>query len=615
MASALTGASIEPKTGNCVMVRDRSVPSHRAGHIRTNRDHGRPGRTARRPRTACRSRAAANCSATRRIGLTDEDVDDIRRHAHAMAHTLVEVFLQQQRQRAEIEPMPTPTIALKTPADGTTLRSMVGAVIYVRVSTKEQTENLSLPTQLRACEEYCRRKGYDVLERFKEEGESAKTTDRTELQKLLTFCRTNKGRVHFVVVFNLTRFARDKYDHFALRSLLQSLGISLRSATEPIDDTSTGKLMEGVLAAFAQFDNDCRSDRTRAGMKAALELGRWVFLAPIGYLNAPRAMGKSLMPDPERAPLVRRAFEEYATGRFTKQQMLEQATAGGLTNRRGQPLTSQAIGMLLRNQLYAGIVDVPEYGVRGKRGDFEPLISERPVLPRAGGAVRPRCRARPRSSGAIPDFPLRDFVRCAACGRGLTGSWSKGRSEYYAYYHCRPGCRGVNVTKAKLEALFTDELARLQPSPGYMRLLKESVLQIWKARKAAVRADLADAERRAKAIQAEARPPGRGVPVRALDRHRRLRPPRREAARGAHAAAHRPSCLRARRTRRGGHPGVRRTRPAARRRPLGAGVTRPAPAVPTAVLSGRNRVRRKRLCWNRRNRTGLQLLAAGGGCE
>jgi hypothetical protein len=85
-------------------------------------------------------------------------------------------------------------------------------------------------------------------------------------------------------------------------------------------------------------------------MKAALELGRWVFLAPIGYLNAPRAMGKSLMPDPERAPLVRRAFEEYATGRFTKQQLLKQSRAWGLTNRRGCPLTSQAIGVLLRNQ-------------------------------------------------------------------------------------------------------------------------------------------------------------------------------------------------------------------------------------------------------------------------
>ena len=222
--------------------------------------------------------------------MTDQDIEDIRRHAETMACIVVEIYQGRAafpgRNRAS-------QTQLARAANGSTLPTMVGAVIYVRVSTKEQTENLSLPTQLRACEEYCRRQGYEILERFHEEGESAKTTDRSQLQKLLTFCRLNKGRVHFVVVFNLTRFARDKYDHFALRSHLQSLGISLRSATEPIDDTS--KLIEGVLAAFAQFDNDCRSDRTRAGMKAALELGRWTFLAPIGYLNAPRTMGKSLL--------------------------------------------------------------------------------------------------------------------------------------------------------------------------------------------------------------------------------------------------------------------------------------------------------------------------------
>ena len=67
-------------------------------------------------------------------------------------------------------------------ANGSTLPTMVGAVIYVRVSTKEQTENLSLPTQLRACEEYCGRQGYQILERFHEEGESAKSTDRSQLE-------------------------------------------------------------------------------------------------------------------------------------------------------------------------------------------------------------------------------------------------------------------------------------------------------------------------------------------------------------------------------------------------------------------------------------------------
>jgi hypothetical protein len=170
----------------------------------------------------------------------------------------------------------------------------------------------------------------------------------------------------------------------------------------------------------------------------------------------------------------------------------------GLTNRRGKPFTSQAIGVLLRNQLYAGIVDVPEYGVRAKRGDFEPLISE-DLFYRAQAVLCGRVPSTTPQQRAHPDFPLR--VRCESCGRGLTGSWSKGRSEYYAYYHCRPGCRAVNVTKAKLEGLFADELALLQQSPGHMWLLKESALQIWKARKAAVSEEIASAERAAKAIQ------------------------------------------------------------------------------------------------------------------
>jgi site-specific DNA recombinase len=489
--------------------------------------------------------------------------------------------------------------------------SMPGAVIYIRVSTKEQTENLSLPTQLRACEEYCCREGLAVLARFKEEGESAKTADRTELRHMLEFCRTRKGSVHFVVVFNLTRFARDKYDHFALRSHLQSLGISLRSTTEPIDDTSTGKLMEGVLAAFAQFDNDVRSERTRAGMRASLELGRWVFLAPIGYLNAARATGKSLMFHAERAPIVRRVFEEYATGRFSQQQIGEQATAWGLRNRRNAPLSSQAMGMLLRNKLYAGIIDVRDYGVHHKRGDFEALVSE-DTFYQVQAALSGRMPTTAPKQRSHPDFPLRNFIRCASCSRGLSGSWSKGRSGYYAYYHCRPGCRGVNVTKAKLETLFTEELERLQPTPGYMRLLKESVLNIWKTRRAAVRANVAQAERTAQTIQLK------------LDRLdeaflfqrsivRDVRPTRRAAARGADARADRETLHGARRTRRRGHPGVRRADPAARGGPVGAGAARSAAAVPSAVFSGGNRVRRRAVRWNRRNRSRLQLLAGDFG--
>lgn len=89
----------------------------------------------------------------------------------------------------------------------------------------------------------------------------------------------------------------------------------------------------------------------------------------------------------------------------------------------------------------------------------------------------------------------------SARGRGLTGSWSKGRSARFAYYHCRPACRAINVSKTRLEGLFVEELERLQPTPAYMRLIKESVLRAWHDQKSAVRQAASDIERRVKAIQ------------------------------------------------------------------------------------------------------------------
>jgi len=56
------------------------------------------------------------------------------------------------------------------------------AVIYCRVSTKDQVKNLSLATQQKACEDFCERNAWQVQHVFVEEGESAKTADRTELQ-------------------------------------------------------------------------------------------------------------------------------------------------------------------------------------------------------------------------------------------------------------------------------------------------------------------------------------------------------------------------------------------------------------------------------------------------
>ena len=130
-----------------------------------------------------------------------------------------------------------------------------------------------------------------------------------------------------------------------------------------------------------------------------------------------------------------------------------------------------------------------------------------------------------------------------------------------------------------LEGLFADELALLQPTTGYMRLLKESVLQIWKARKAAVREEIATAERAAKAIQDkldrldEAFLFERSIDIETYDRHaEKLREELTLARIDRHSGQVDELDVE-------GILGVRRTDSAARVRSVGAGVAQPASAV------------------------------------
>ena len=161
------------------------------------------------------------------------------------------------------------------------------------------------------------------------------------------------------MVLNLTRFARDCPGQ--VRPLCTALAPEVPRHLVAIGDRANRRHINRQV------------DEKRAGRLCAIRQRRsFGQNARRGCRKRPRAMRQSLMTDPERAPIVRRLFKHYATGTYTKQEILQKATQWGLTNRRGQPLSSQAIGMLLRNRLYVGIIDVPESGVRDQRGDFDP---------------------------------------------------------------------------------------------------------------------------------------------------------------------------------------------------------------------------------------------------
>lgn len=368
------------------------------------------------------------------------------------------------------------------------------AIIYCRVSSKEQTLNLSLPVQEEQCRAYCKLNGLEVDRVFLELGESAKTANRTELQAALTYLREQNKRsvnIHVFVVTNVDRFARDSFDHAIIRRHLAALGITLRSVSQPIDETPAGKFMEGIFAALSQFDNDIRGGRTKAGMQEAVRRGQWVWKPPLGYLPD----GKTLKLDPERAPLVRLGFERFATGLYTKAQVLEELTQRGLRTRQDRELSPQKWGEMLTNRVYISRILQRTWDIEAS-GNWPSLVDEDTFW---------RCQGLLATNGEIvpkernnPDFPLRGFATCGHCGKPLTGSWSHGKRQRYAYYHCPPKarCRKTNLPRRELDAQFLSLLERLRPRPEFLALFRTIVLDVWKSRKEDTTARRTAAERK-----------------------------------------------------------------------------------------------------------------------
>jgi site-specific DNA recombinase len=358
----------------------------------------------------------------------------------------------------------------------------MSAVLYTRVSTAEQAkQHYNLPVQEKKLREYCEQHSLNVLRLFTDRGESARTADRPQLQKMLAYCREQRGKITQIIVADLSRLARNVIDQGTTIATLKQLGISLVSVDEPItDDTAAGKLAQNMLGAMNQFFSDSLSERIRFRMKAGLDAGRFLHYAPVGYLN----VNKDLAVDPERGPLVRHAFELLASGNYTTTDgVLSVVTALGLTTRRGKALTKQSWGRLLQNPIYAGWIVSAGTRVRGKH---EPLISQE-LFDRVQECINGKSRPHKKLN---EDFPLRGIVRCAACGKNLTAGWAKGRKERYARYWCwQKGCGAVGVGRDELDAQFKGLLSLLEPTAELLAQLPTIAARQWETRKIRIAKD------------------------------------------------------------------------------------------------------------------------------
>ena len=364
------------------------------------------------------------------------------------------------------------------PKESSQVRATSG-VIYCRVSTKEQIEGTSLESQEVACREYARQRNIRILKTFVERGESAKFADRTQLIKLIDFCRESKDKIQSLLVWKVDRFARNVGDHFNIKATLMKYGVRVVSVTEPIDANPEGNLMETILAGFAQFDNDIRATRTVQGMRRKIQEGIFPWKPPLGYRSAAREGTKKTRPDEPDQPvfgLLQKAWKAFATGEYTKAEIRRLMESWGVQTENGISMTAQSLDNMFRNKYYAGIL-VDPWSQEEHAGCHIAMVSL-DDFNRVQANVSRRNRSLPHQRDRL-EFPLRGVARCRSCRRYLTGGFSKGRSRRYAYYCC--GNRECEVRESYPVQGANEEfelfLNRIAPKTELMKTLGELIVK------------------------------------------------------------------------------------------------------------------------------------------
>ena len=310
---------------------------------------------------------------------------------------------------------------------------MSRAVLYMRVSSKEQLEGYSLEAQREAGIKYIADHGWELVDEYEDKAETARTARRKDFQTMLQELEGNQ--IDYLVVHKSDRFARNKLDHFLTKELLKQHGVKLISITENFEDSPQGRLAEGVMAAINEYYSDNLGEEVKKGQRQKVKDGGWPAHAPIGYRNVRRDVGirkaeALLEKDPIQGPLVLELCELYATGAYSEREMHEYMGERGMQTRTGRPPSRNAIHDILTNPFYTGVI--VWNGIQSP-GKHEAIITpelfekvQQVLHQHNGGRIRTR----------IHDHYLRGSLFCNTCTFRWSDAFAKGHGGTYRYFFC-----------------------------------------------------------------------------------------------------------------------------------------------------------------------------------
>lgn len=345
----------------------------------------------------------------------------------------------------------------------------MNAVIYARYSSHNQREE-SIEGQLKTCYEFAEKNGYTVVGEYVDRALSGTSDARPSFLRMIE--DSSKKGFEYVLVYQLDRFARNRYDSATYKARLKKNGVRVLSARENITDDASGILVEGLLESMAEYYSAELSQKIKRGM--ALNAEKCLANGSNPGLGFKVAPDRHYVVDPETAPIVVRIFEEYAAGKPVID-ICESLNRQGIRTSRGGSFNKNSLRKMLQNKRYIGYYI---YDGNETPGGMPRIVSDE-LFYKVQEILAINKKA-PAHSKAKTEYILTTKLFCGKCKEMMTGI--KGTSHTgaaYHYYKCNAAKKGQcdkkAVQKDYIENLVISECRKLLTAPNIDKIAHEAV--------------------------------------------------------------------------------------------------------------------------------------------
>lgn len=347
----------------------------------------------------------------------------------------------------------------------------MNVVLYARYSDSKQREE-SIEGQLEWCYEYAKREGHSVIGEYIDRAISAKTDERPQFQKMIK--DSSKKLFQGIVVYQLDRFSRNRYDSAHYKNILKKNGVGVFSARESISDDASGIIVESVLEGMAEYYSVELSQKVTRGMKTNAEkcLSNGG-TTPLGY----RIVDHRYVLDEEKAPIVREIYTKYANG-WSIKEICDSLNERHIKTAQGAEFNKSSLHTMLKNRKYLGIYIYKNVEVEGGM----PRIIDDDLFKKVQDKMTVNKKA-PARARAKAEYLLTTKLFCGYCKSMLVGHSSNQISTkgiIYNYYKCKNSggskpCKKKMVMKDYIEDIVVNECRALLTPKNIRRIAKEVV--------------------------------------------------------------------------------------------------------------------------------------------